>query len=119
MTAKDILTSGGIAMKILAIDELPKCYALGLARDLVENEALNKYFEDCMRVYAYQSQLGALFQWVVNPVSEQLMKRVMESIEQELEKKRGRDMACKDCDLKGGCFISAVLLIADESKWIK
>ena len=119
-----ICSSGGsddwrIEMKTLAVEKLPSCYGLRLAQDLVDSEALGRYFEDAVQAQTYVNQLGVLGQLVANPLAAQTWSRLSEELDMELSRKRGEPFPCKECDMRAGCLLTALLLISDESKWIE
>jgi hypothetical protein len=119
-----ICSSGGtddwrIEMKTLAIEKLPSCFGIRLAQDLIDSEVLGRYFEDAVQAQTYANQLGVLGQLVANPLVAQTWNRVSKELDTELSRKRGEPFPCKECDVRAGCFLTALLLIGDKSKWIE
>ena len=104
-------------MRILTIDSLPFCFGLEMAKDLNNNEILRVKFEDANEVTRMIGELGIWELAAITPLVTKSWERVKDELLSELAKKRGEPATCGDCDVRGACFITALLLIEDESKW--
>jgi hypothetical protein len=105
-------------LRILNIERFPACYGVRIAQDCMDNKTLNKYWSDFLKVAGYYSLLGPLGKPFVEPIQGQYVERIMEIIDEELEKRRWDEVEkCAVCDLRGGCMISALFLIIDPKRW--